>query len=198
MICWKVAAATIFFKEAPEATRCTGARADTLDGGAGNDTLSGGVGNDVFLFATGGGKDIITDFALGDLVEISGYTSAQSIVQVGTDVVVTLSSTDKVTLQNATLSTVKAALQFASCSGGSIGGATITGTNGDDTLNGTGLGDVILGLGGYDVINGGFGNDRIYGGLGGDNLRGGAGADVFVYTTTQDAPPYGLIRKSTS
>ena len=105
MICWKAAAATIFFKEAPEATRCTGARADTLDGGAGNDTLSGGVGNDVFLFATGGGKDIITDFALGDLVEISGYTSAQSIVPVGTDVVVTLSSTDKVILQNATLST---------------------------------------------------------------------------------------------
>ena len=149
-----------------------GTGSDTLYGGAcrharrwgRNDTLSGGVGNDVFLFATGGGKDIITDFALGDLVEISGYTSAQSIVQVGTDVVVTLSSTDKVTLQNATLSTVKAAFQFASGSGGSIGGATITGTNGDDTLNGIGLGDVILGLGGYDVINGGFGNDRIYGG----------------------------------
>jgi len=38
---------------------------DTLTGGAGNDTLSGGLGSDEFIFNTGFGNDIITDFAHG-------------------------------------------------------------------------------------------------------------------------------------
>jgi Ca2+-binding RTX toxin-like protein len=169
-----------------------GGGSDRIIGGTGNDTLSGGVGNDTFVFASGGGQDRITDLASGDMVQISGYSAAQSVTQVGADVVVTLSSTDKVTFSNASLTTVKAALQFAS---GSVGGtgATITGTNGGDVLNGTAGNDVIMGLGGYDVIHGGGGNDRIYGGLSGDGLYGGTGADVFVYTSAAEAPPYGLM-----
>ena len=171
-----------------------GAAADTITGGNGNDVLSGGAGKDLFLFAAGDGQDRITDLGLGDVVRISGYGSAQSVTQVGSDVVVTLSATDKLTLSGTSVTAVKAALQFGTDSGGGgTTGATITGTNNGDTLNGTAGNDVIMGLGGYDVIHGGGGNDRIYGGLGGDGLYGGAGADVFVYTTTQDAPPYGLI-----
>ncbi len=36
--------------------------ADHLVGGSGNDTLTGGAGRDVFVFATGFGNDVITDF----------------------------------------------------------------------------------------------------------------------------------------
>jgi Ca2+-binding RTX toxin-like protein len=174
-----------------------GGGADTLIGGTGNDLLSGGAGRDLFLFAAGDGQDRITDLGFGDTVRISGYSAAQSITQAGSDVLVKLSATDTVTFSNATVSSVKAALQFGGgTSGGTTGGTTgntITGTNSGDTLNGTAGNDTIYGLGGYDVIHGGGGNDRIYGGLGGDALYGGAGADVFVYTSTAEAPPYGLI-----
>lgn len=170
-----------------------GGGADRITGGSGNDTLSGGSGNDTFVFASGCGQDRIIDFASGDIVQISGYSAAQSVTQAGADVVVTLSSTDKITFSNASVATVKAALQFGGGSGGGATGNTITGTNGGDTLNGTAGNDIIYGLGGYDVIHGGGGNDRITGGLAGDGLYGGSGADVFVYTSTAEAPPYGLI-----
>jgi serralysin len=167
---------------------------DTLNGGTGNDTLTGGTGRDVFLFSAGDGSDVITDLGAGDSVKITGYASAQSVAQAGTNVVVTFSASDTVTFSNATVATVQAALQFGS-GGGSGGGAagTITGTANGDVLNGTAGNDIIYGLGGYDVIHGGGGNDRIYGGLGGDGLYGGAGADVFAYNSAAEGPQYGLV-----
>ena len=167
---------------------------DTIIGGTGNDTLSGGAGSDVFVFAAGDGQDRITDLGAGDVIKISGYAAAQSVTQVGTDVVLTLSSSDKITFSNETVAGVQAALQFGSGSSGGSGsggtGTTINGTAGSDTLNGTSGNDTINGLGGNDTIKGGSGDDRIYGGLGGDSLYGGAGADVFVYTSTAEAPPH--------
>ncbi|KEO56509.1 hypothetical protein [Thioclava pacifica] len=48
---------------------------DTIDGGAGLDLLYGGLGNDVFVFAEGGGMDIVYDFEDGsDMVQLSGMT----------------------------------------------------------------------------------------------------------------------------
>src|SRR5439155_21211340 len=127
-----------------------GGGADTLIGGTGNDVLSGGTGNDLFLFAAGDGQDRVTDFASGDVLRVSGYDSAQFVTQVGSDVVVTLSTTDKVTLSGASLATVEAALQFgAGSGGGGTPGATITGTANRDVLNGTAGNDTIYGLGGY-------------------------------------------------
>src|SRR5205085_6440805 len=130
-----------------------GAGADTLNGGAGNDILSGGGGNDTFVYAAGGGQDVVTDFAAGEIVRISGYSSAQSLQQVGSDVVLTLSASDKMTFSDASLAAVQAALQFGpGTSGGGTGGATITGTNNSESLTGTNGNDVIYGLDGYDVI----------------------------------------------
>ena len=167
---------------------------DIINGGTGADRLTGGSGSDTFVFAKGDGRDVVTDFSSGDLLKVSGYSSAQSVTQVGASVVLTLSGTDTITFLNASVSAVKTALQF---SGGTLSGGTpgttISGTNSGETLNGTAGNDVIMGLGGYDVVNGGAGNDRIYGGLGGDRLYGGAGADTFVYTSAAEAPPYGLM-----
>jgi Ca2+-binding RTX toxin-like protein len=171
-----------------------GGGADTLSGGTGADVLTGGAGRDTFVFGSGDGHDVITDFASGEFLKISGYGAAQSVTQVGTDVVVTFSASDAITVSNSDVAAVQAALQFGAGSGtGGTSGATITGTDGWDTLTGTAGNDVIKGLGGYDEIHGGGGNDRIYGGLGGDGLWGGAGADVFVYTAAAEAPQYGLM-----
>jgi Ca2+-binding RTX toxin-like protein len=162
--------------------------ADTLTGGRGNDTITGGAGSDIFVFAAGDRQDVITDFAAGDTVKITGYASAQSLTQVGSDVVLKLSATDQITFSNTTLAVVQAGLP-AAFGGTGTGGTpgSMTGTAGDDTINGTAGNDVIDGLAGKDTINGGAGNDRIIGGLGADTLTGGTGSDVFVYTSTDDS-----------
>jgi Ca2+-binding RTX toxin-like protein len=143
---------------------------DTLNGGSGNDVLYGGLGNDSFVFQSGGGQDVINGFAAGDVVKISGYSTG-TMEQVGLNVVLALSATDKITFNNANLVTVAAAVQFGSGSGGSGGAGTITGTAGADVLTGTSGSDVVQGLGGNDQLIGGAGNDRLYGGAGDDWIR---------------------------
>lgn len=48
---------------------------DVLAGGSGNDVLTGGSGADTFVFATGAGRDVVTDFQAGadgkDVVQLS-------------------------------------------------------------------------------------------------------------------------------
>ena len=62
---------------------------DSLIGGAGNDRLTGNGGNDVFIYARGGGVDVITDFTYGvDSIGFSGLANpAASVRQVGADAV---------------------------------------------------------------------------------------------------------------
>jgi Ca2+-binding RTX toxin-like protein len=169
------------------------AAANVLAGLGGNDTLTGGAGNDTFLFNAGGGKDVITDFETGDILKVDGYTSAQSITQSGSDVVIVLTSADQITLQNTDVATVQAGIQFDTGTGGGTGGGggtpggpsegddTLTGTTRGDTINGLGGNDTILGLAGSDKLLGGDGNDVLRGGAGADTLTGGAGADLFVF-----------------
>lgn len=49
------------------------AGADRLIGGAGDDTLSGGDLRDTFVFTRGHGNDIIADFAVGDVLDLTGF-----------------------------------------------------------------------------------------------------------------------------
>ncbi|WP_439595147.1 hypothetical protein [Falsiroseomonas sp.] len=60
-------------------TLAGGGGEDLIVGGLGRDSLAGGGGNDVFVWnsveesqPTGGGRDVITDFNLGDLIDLSG------------------------------------------------------------------------------------------------------------------------------
>ena len=84
-----------------------GAGNDTIDAGAGNDTIEGGVGDDylkgntgedTFVYASGDGNDVITDFTDGedtiDLAAITGITSFSdlTITQDGDDAVIDLSA----------------------------------------------------------------------------------------------------------
>jgi subtilisin family serine protease len=56
---------------------------DTLNGGAGSDLLTGGTGNDRFYFQRGEANgDVVKDFALGDVIELHGYSAGSTITQV--------------------------------------------------------------------------------------------------------------------
>ena len=69
-----------------------GEGADTLIGGKGNDTLTGNAGKDVFVYASGGGNDVITDYTAGqDKIKITGAKISKTSVS-NSDVILTVGS----------------------------------------------------------------------------------------------------------
>ena len=82
-----------------------------MDGLAGNDTLTGGIGNDTFHFATGFGKEVITDFQSGlgawDVIYFNrgdafdNYAEVMAAAtQVGANTVITVDAASTITLTN--------------------------------------------------------------------------------------------------
>jgi hypothetical protein len=90
-----------------------GAGDDRVAGDAGNDFLTGGPGDDTFVFAPQSGLDTIVDFGDSpgdeDVIEVQGGLFSDigallnSLTQVGQDVVLELSPTDRVTLRRTSL-----------------------------------------------------------------------------------------------
>lgn len=77
---------------------------DLLAGEGGDDILIGGAGADTFVFAVGGGKDVINDFTPGvDRLQIHGYTGWREVRQDGPDVLLILSDTDSIRLEGLTV-----------------------------------------------------------------------------------------------
>ena len=88
---------------------------DRLEGAGGNDTVTGGSGNDTFVFASGDGEDVYTDFTAGagseDVIEISGFGTAfdeaseviAAASQDGADVLIDFGTGDTIRLLNTTL-----------------------------------------------------------------------------------------------
>jgi Ca2+-binding RTX toxin-like protein len=96
-----------------------GAGNDTLVGANGNDTLSGGLDNDSFVFASGFGRDVITDFsagaAIGDVLDLSLGSQFDTFAevmarttQVGANAVITIDANNTITLQNLQMNTLVA------------------------------------------------------------------------------------------
>ncbi|MGX1788181.1 calcium-binding protein [Bosea sp. NPDC055332] len=89
-----------------------GAGDDILTGGRGDNRLTGGSGSDVFVFASGFGKDTITDFVAGsgatDVIQIDDAVFADlsavlaAATQVGADTVITYDANNMITLKNVT------------------------------------------------------------------------------------------------
>ena len=173
---------------------------DVLSGGAGTDILIGGEGSDSFRFGTGFGHDEITDFGFGgvaDTVNIFGYTAYQSIVQVGNDVLVTFSATDKLTVREVQVADLTAgAIQFgapdiaanviaeapAAPSPATVEffSAPDTGLTFPDTI-GTDHSDILIGGIGLDKMFGQGGADWLFGGGDSDTFTGGTGYDFFAF-----------------
>jgi Ca2+-binding RTX toxin-like protein len=171
---------------------------DYLDGGSGNDLLRGGGGSDVFVYGERGfGADVIADFTSGDKIDLRGIHVGDIgsidpyIVQDGNDVVISTyygGSLERITVQNSTISAVRAGLLFDADSDPN----TISGTISTDTLFGGRGQDRLFGEGGNDRLIGGFGDDYLTGGSGADQLFGGAGADRFVFDAG-DSPTSGTL-----
>ncbi|QPF90265.1 Ig-like domain-containing protein [Bradyrhizobium commune] len=148
------------------------AGADVLFGGMGNDLLTGGAGSDLFVVSKGYGSDTISDFqagAGGDMLRVQNYgfatfanfTSAAS--QVGTDVVVKLSSSETLTIQNVALSSLTAAnvaldnplptSAAPNTAWTTVGaGGTLTGGATNDSLQAMGDGVTLVGGAGDDTF----------------------------------------------
>jgi serralysin len=179
-----------------------GAGNDRLIGGAGKDSLTGGSGNDTFVFASGDsavglGRDVVTDFASGDRIDLTG-AGAKSFIgnnaftgSAGQVRSVNISGQTIIELDSDGNGLADLQLELAGDNVLSIsdfvglvavatnGNDNLTGTSGADTIRGLGGNDVLRGLAGDDTLDGGFGDDVLIGGLGRDLLTGGAGADRF-------------------
>jgi Ca2+-binding RTX toxin-like protein len=174
-----------------------GAGADTLLGGNGgwNRRLSGGAGDDLFLMEAlpggGGGTVAITDFAPGDVIDLSAFgipdldslkaVMRQYVYEETPQIVLTLTLADvttSITIENAALASLTAAdFHFAA----DATPRDVAGTSGRDILFGGRGDDVLRGLGGQDTLIGGDGADTLWGGQSADLMIGGAGADRFVF-----------------
>ena len=89
---------------------------DLLSGDKGDDVLTGGKGADTFVFASGSGKDTITDFDVKkDVIEIAkginGIKKPADVLdhakQKGEDVVIDLGGGNKITLKGVDLKDLK-------------------------------------------------------------------------------------------
>ncbi|MTJ94321.1 MAG: Ig-like domain-containing protein, partial [Desulfovibrio sp.] len=183
-----------------------GAGHDMLVGGTGNDTLTGGTGADVFLFHSGSGADIITDYnstdgdaivrvgdaAAGDSIKNSSNVSIDTAsnlhtvvdVQQGHSVTIIDSSNHLLVGSGVATdghhytSTDAPNVSFDNYLVGGSGDDVIYGGAGNNYLNGGAGNDHIIGGSGDSYLFGGDGNDRLYAGSGNDHLYGGAGDDT--------------------
>lgn len=144
---------------------------DILFGGTGNDLLTGGAGSDIFAISKGYGSDTISDLQAGvggDILRIQNYGFATfakfvaAATQLGSDTVVTLSSTETLTLQNVALSSLVASnvvldnpLQGSAPPNTAAltvqAGGTLTGSAMNDSLQALGTGVTLIGGAGDDT-----------------------------------------------
>ncbi|MBR1396468.1 MAG: hypothetical protein IJ563_02915 [Selenomonadaceae bacterium] len=181
-----------------------GSGKDTLNGGKGKDTLTGNDGADVFVYESGSGKDVITDYTADeDSIVITGdYVSASSVK--GSDVILKagkgtltvkngkskeLTVIDKLGthtrvydndmfITDSDKAKVKAKSKVIMMDASNRTAAI--------NIKGSSKANTILGGSGANTINGGNGNDYLAGGDNNDKLLGGAGADTLISSGGND------------
>ena len=190
-----------------------GAGDDTLDGGGGTDSLTGGTGNDTFVFSnlTDVNGDTISDFGVGDRIDLSalgatfigdgaftGSSMAHGPAQIRVrtypnQTTLEVDSTgDGYADRYIYLNGAPALRQVTGSPGvlervpdqaliGTDAGDSLDGGAGRDTISGGAGNDLLRGLSGSDSLIGGEGDDTLDGGAGSDTLTGGSGNDTFRF-----------------
>jgi serralysin len=147
----------------------TGGGNDTVHAGQGNDQVTLGDGND-FVKAGGGAEDF--DGGAGKDY-ISYYDSTGGITA--------NLSTNTILGSWAEDDTINS---FESIAGSSVGGDTITGTNGANVIKTFGGNDRVFAGKGADVVELGSGNDYVKVGGGRESFDGGSGRDYISYANS--------------
>ena len=179
---------------------------DTINGGAGNDTLTGGSGNDVFVYESGAGNDVITDYTAGeDTIKIASgsissyaFSSTDASFKIGsntlrvkngkTSIITVVDSKNKIStytgglIYNGSIAKASALTVTALCgntlAADSYGSSVVTV---DASARNTAMN--ITGNSKSNKIVGTSGADTLNGKAGNDTLYGGSGKDLFVYET---------------
>ncbi len=185
-----------------------GAGADTLSGDAGDDTLTGGDGADTFIYSSGGGNDVITDFADGtDKLKLAsgsidsvGFNKSNVIFKIGKGSVTVADGKDKkITIidsvggtttyiygdkmtYNGERTSVTLASNFRGTLNSSDYSTSVT------EINASGVNNItrIIGNTLANTISGGTKADTILGGGGNDSISGNNGKDVLYGGTGND------------
>ncbi|MGD9670829.1 MAG: beta strand repeat-containing protein [Hyphomicrobiaceae bacterium] len=143
---------------------------DTIDAGAGNNIVTGGTGDDRFIFESGSGQLLITDFHAGpgssDLIvlrnfEVSTLSGLLALAHdIGGSTVIDFNNGDRLILAGVNKADLLAD-DFAFETMGTGGSDIITGTSSDDVIDAGGGDDEIIYTvgGGFDVVDGGEGTD---------------------------------------
>ena len=182
--------------------------ANTIYGGKGNDTLTGGTGNDVFIYASGSGSDVITDYTSNqDKIKITGAKISKSSVS-GSDVILSIGS-GSIRVKNGKGKTLSIYNNSNSLTNTVFSGdsTTLTITNATSTpvslssaiktvnansrtskllIIGNNKGNTIIGGSGSNTVIGGTGADYITGGKSADEIYGGKGNDTIIGNAGND------------
>ncbi|MBO4780673.1 MAG: hypothetical protein J5497_08555, partial [Selenomonadaceae bacterium] len=174
--------------------------ATTVVGGKGNDSIvSNSTGENIFVYNSGDGNDVITNFAASDTLSVKSTATYSTI---GNDVIFTVGD-GSITLTGAAKKTFiyydksgkkkytpkqytakkSGVTLLSSYSDKKFDVSTIEGGKNFVTINASAVtyGVEIIGNELANSIVGGKGNDTLEGDKGNDTLKGGNGADVFVY-----------------
>ncbi|MBR4904396.1 MAG: hypothetical protein IKZ53_06970, partial [Selenomonadaceae bacterium] len=174
----------------------------TVTGGAGNDSIiSNGKGGNVFVYNSGDGKDIITDYNENDVIQIASSKINDSQISTDGDDVIFTVGKGSITVTDAADKVItyidkngkKQTYPKTVIVSGKT--ATLLETYSKDDFNVADYGNGIQTIDAKDVphdisitankltnnVIGGAGNDTLNGGKSNDILTGGEGSDVFIY-----------------
>ena len=161
-----------------------GAGADTLIGGKGNDTLTGGAGKDVFVYASGYGDDVITDYTSGqDKIKLtsgsvtsSAFDDSDLILNIGSGSIKIKNGKGKTItfIDSSGKSSNKSYQETSTLTVTDSDSATVTIDSSYQNVDASSRTKAVK-------ITGNSLNNTIKSGKGNDTLTGGTGKDVFVY-----------------
>ena len=177
---------------------------DTLLGGKSNDSLTGGKGADVFVYASGDGNDVITDYEEDDIIQITKGTATFSksgnnvIFTVGSNKITVNGAADKIVTYidaNGKTNYYPAPTKDSVIVNGTkvklLEGYQNTNFDVGNVTNGNKVLEInaqlvsrnlkIIGNAKANMIIGGSGSDTLIGGKLNDTLFGGTGDNVYVY-----------------
>ena len=138
-----------------------GAGADTLVGGLGADYLTGGAGADVFVYSTGDGSDIITDFGTGDDIFKISKGEISTVSKKKSDVSITIGK-GKVTFKDTAAKTISIEDADGNTNSSIVSGIYTTKNNNPSvSIIGGSFAESISNFASYTTIDGGAGNDSI-------------------------------------